>query len=103
MAVFDTITYSKGQAFIRMLEPSWARRTLPRGIRQYMKQHAFSSTTTVDLWARARSASRRAGESLTAFTELAGVPPHLLPKQNAWEGEQRISAATGPFSVHDPE
>ena len=48
---FDpTITYSKGQAILRMLEAYLGPTVFRDGIRRYMKAHAFSNATTTDLW-----------------------------------------------------
>ena len=103
MAVFDTITYSKGQAFIRMLESYLGEEKFRAGIRQYMKQHAFSSTTTADLWRALEAAS---GEPVAriaaAFTELAGVPL-ILAEAKCVDGEQRFALRQDRFTVHDPD
>jgi hypothetical protein len=45
------------------------------GTRIYMKAHAYSNSTTADLWAALEKASRKAVESIAAgFTEHPGVP-----------------------------
>ena len=57
MAVFDGITYSKGQALIRMLENYLGEQAFRAGIRKYMADHAYGSTTTADLWRALETAS----------------------------------------------
>ena len=47
---FDTITYSKGQAVIRMLEDYTGADAFRAGVRNYMKAHAYGNTVTDDLW-----------------------------------------------------
>jgi len=48
---FDTITYSKGQATIRMLENYAGEDAFRAGVRAYIKAHAYGNTVTDDLWA----------------------------------------------------
>ncbi len=51
MSAFDpAITYSKGQAVLRMLEAYLGPDTFRDGIRSYMKARAFSNATSADLW-----------------------------------------------------
>ncbi len=51
MSAFDPqITYSKGQAVLRMLEAYVGPDTFRDGIRKYMKARAFSNATSADLW-----------------------------------------------------
>src|SRR4051812_12594650 len=103
MAVFDTITYNKGQAFIRMLESYLGEDAFRDGIRRYMKQHAFNSTTTADLW-RALEAS--SGKPVTtvaaAYTEQSGVPL-VHAEASCVGGEQRVALRQDRFSIHDPD
>jgi aminopeptidase N len=72
---FDEITYSKGQSFLRMLESWLGETTFRDGIRAYMKQHAYSSTTTADLWTALEKASGRPVRAMAAgWTEQPGFP-----------------------------
>jgi aminopeptidase N len=72
---FDQITYSKGQSFLRMLESWLGEAKFRDGIRDYMTKHAYSSTTTADLWNALEHAS---GEPVRAvasgWTEQPGFP-----------------------------
>src|SRR5215467_1521449 len=75
MAAFDSITYAKGQAIIRMLENYLGDDIFRAGIRAYMKQHAFSNTTTADLWGALQAASGKpVTEVAAAYTEKGGIP-----------------------------
>ncbi|HEX4859618.1 MAG TPA: M1 family metallopeptidase, partial [Rhizomicrobium sp.] len=47
---FDTITYEKGQAVIRMLENYTGEDAFRAGVRNYIKAHAYGNTVTDDLW-----------------------------------------------------
>ena len=66
MAVFDAITYSKGQALIRMLEHYLGEDAFRAGIRKYMADHAYGNTTTADLWRALEAASGK---------PVAALPP----------------------------
>jgi len=75
MLAFDGITYSKGQAFIRMLEAYLGEKPFRDGIRAYMAAHAYSNTTTADLWQALEQATGKPVASIASpFTEQAGVP-----------------------------
>ncbi len=75
MDVFDAITYAKGEAFIGMLEDYVGEDAFRDGIRRYMKAHAFSNTTTADLWHHLSAASGRDVATLaSAWTEQPGFP-----------------------------
>ena len=50
-SAFDSITYSKGAAVIRMLESYLGEDAFRDGVRRYIHDHAYGNTTTDDLWA----------------------------------------------------
>ncbi|MFI4865862.1 MAG: M1 family metallopeptidase [Steroidobacterales bacterium] len=69
------ITYNKGQSVLRMFEAYMGPDIFRDGIRGYMKAHAFSNATTVDLWNALGAASHRnIGEIAADWTEQAGFP-----------------------------
>lgn len=72
---FDTITYQKGQATIRMLEAYVGPVAFRAGVRNYMKKYAYRNTVTDDLW---REIDKVSPHPLTAvahdFTLQDGVP-----------------------------
>ncbi len=72
---FDEITYSKGQAVLRMLE-SWLGPDVFRdGIRKYLQAHAHSSATTADLWqALAEVSGQPVRQFAAGWTEQPGFP-----------------------------
>ncbi|MBO9498146.1 MAG: M1 family metallopeptidase [Novosphingobium sp.] len=72
---FDSISYSKGEAVIAMLEAYAGEDVWRDGIRSYIKAHRYSNTSSDDLW----SAVEQAGASgITGiahdFTLQPGVP-----------------------------
>lgn len=73
---FDSeITYSKGQAFLRMLESYLGESTFRDGVRHYIAARAFSNATGDDLWNALSAAS---GQDVAALArpwiEQAGFP-----------------------------
>ncbi|XP_071451977.1 endoplasmic reticulum aminopeptidase 1-like [Hetaerina americana] len=49
-AIFDTISYSKGAAILRMMEDFVGEETLRSGLSHYLQMHAFGNADTDDLW-----------------------------------------------------
>lgn len=95
---FDQITYQKGQSFLRMLETWLGEDAFRSGIRSYMKQHAYSNTTTADLWAAlGKSSGQPVAEMAAGWTEQPGFPlVNVAPASGAVEMTQerfRIGAA----------
>jgi aminopeptidase N len=72
---FDSITYQKGEAVIRMLEDYVGEDGWRRGVQAYIRAHRLSNTQTDDLW---QAVERAAGKPVTAiahdFTLQPGVP-----------------------------
>jgi aminopeptidase N len=102
MAVFDGITYIKGQAFIRMLENYLGEETFRAGIRRYMQAHAFSNATTDDLWQALEAASGQPVAAIAAaFTEQAGVPL-IVADVTCDDGQRYIALRQERFTIHDP-
>ena len=67
MTAFDAITYNKGQAFIRMLENYLGADAFRDGIRRYMAAHAYSNTTTADLWQALEAATGKPVASIAVI------------------------------------
>ncbi|HEY0966136.1 MAG TPA: M1 family metallopeptidase [Opitutaceae bacterium] len=92
-SAFDTISYLKGQAFIRMLEAYLGETAFRDGIRLYLKRHAYSNTTTADLWAALSEASGKPVAQVAAeWTEQPGFP--IVSLRAIGEGAQRKLEAT---------
>jgi aminopeptidase N len=102
MAAFDAITYNKGQAFIRMLESYLGEDVFRDGIRRYMRDHAFGSATTADLWQALEAASGKPVAGIaSAFTEQPGVPL-VAAEVRCADGRQRVVLKNERFTIHDP-
>jgi aminopeptidase N len=100
-AAFDSITYTKGQAVIRMLENYVGEDAFRAGIRAYMVDHAYGNTTTADLWSALQVAS---GKPVTAvasgFTEQGGVPL-VVAEASCVGGAQQVTLRQERFTIHD--
>jgi puromycin-sensitive aminopeptidase len=74
-AMFDTLTYGKGSAVLRMLEQYLGEETFRNGIRRYLKSHAYSNTETDDLWAALEAESGEpVGEIMSGWIYQGGYP-----------------------------
>ena len=103
MDIFNAITYSKGEAFIAMLEGYLGEGLFRDGIRRYMKAHAFSSTTTADLWHHLSAASGQDVAAVAApWTEQPGFP--LVRVDSRCEnGQTHITLTQERFTMNYPE
>jgi aminopeptidase N len=99
---FDTISYQKGQAFLRMIESYLGENTFRAGIRRYVAQHKYSNTTTADLWAALGEASGKPVVALAAgWTEQPGFP--IVFVSATGEGPTRaLRLEQSRFSVNNP-
>lgn len=94
---FDQITYSKGQAFLRMLEAWLGEETFRGGIRRYIQEHAYSNTTTADLWnALEKSTSKPVRAMASGWTEQPGFP--VIDARETSDGKIVLSQSR--FTIH---
>jgi aminopeptidase N len=100
---FDDITYEKGQSFLRMLENYLGERTFREGLRLYMAKHAYSSTTTADLWAALEKASGKPVSALsTGWAEQPGLPVISVGTE-CKDGHTIVHLEQERFTVQDPQ
>ncbi|MDQ0465389.1 aminopeptidase N [Caulobacter ginsengisoli] len=94
---FDTISYQKGQAVIRMIEAYVGEDKFRQALRSYMKKHAYGNATSQDLWAEVQAAS---GLPILAiardFTTQGGVP---MVKVSAYGEEDGVRLKQTRFGV----
>jgi aminopeptidase N len=103
MDVFDAITYSKGESFIGMLEDYLGEDAFRDGIRRYMKAHAFSNTTTADLWDHLSAASGRDVANLAAaWTEQPGFPLVRVARR-CEGGAAQVALSQERFTMNYPD
>ena len=96
--IFDSISYSKGASVIRMLVGYLGEDDFKRGIRSYLKKHAYSNATTKDLWEALGAASGKpVDEMMTSWTRQVGYPVVELECESccAWKCTQSRYLSTG--------
>jgi aminopeptidase N len=100
---FDDITYSKGQAVIRMLEAHVGEDAWRDGVRRYMRDHAYSNTVTDDLWAEMdKGSSTPIAQIAHDFTLQAGVPLITEDRAACEGGGTSLVLSQSHFAI-DPE
>ncbi|KAF9963760.1 Aminopeptidase 2 mitochondrial [Modicella reniformis] len=73
--IFDAISYYKGASCIRMLSSWLGLDIFLKGIRIYMKKHAYKNTSTEDLWAALSEASGvDVGQFMNTWIKQVGYP-----------------------------
>ena len=99
--IFDDISYSKGASILRMLEQFLGEATFRRGIRDYLKAHAYGNARTEDLWRALTAASRQPVRALMGFwTRQTGFP--LLDVQvKRTGGSARVGLTQSRFLYSD--
>ena len=102
-SAFDSITYSKGAAVIRMLESYLGEDAFRAGVRRYMHDHAYGNTTTDDLWtAMDRDSQRHISQIAHDFTLQAGVPLVSELSRRCLGGKTALGVAQGRFAIGEP-
>jgi aminopeptidase N len=97
---FDSITYSKGESVLTMLEGFAGADTWRSGIRDYIARHQYQNTRTEDLWA----AMERAGATGLAtiardFTNQPGIPLIAVGPSQCSGGQTVATIAQSQFST----
>jgi aminopeptidase N len=92
------ITYSKGQAVLRMLEAYLGPDVFRGGIRRYIRARAFSNATTADLW---NALSAAGGADVVAmassWTEQPGFPLIMVTASCDAAGQRTVALAQRRF------
>jgi aminopeptidase N len=92
------ITYSKGQAVLRMFEAYLGPDTFRSGVRRYIKARAFSNATTADLWNALDAASGASVAAMaSSWTEQAGFPLITVEASCDAAGHRTVSLAQRRF------
>ncbi|MEZ4366102.1 MAG: M1 family metallopeptidase [Kofleriaceae bacterium] len=72
---FDGITYDKGAAVLRMFERWIGAEAMQRGVRAYLRRHAYGTATAADFLAAVSEASGRdVGTPMSTFLDQPGAP-----------------------------
>jgi aminopeptidase N len=72
---FDSITYEKGAAVLRMIERYVGADAFRDGVNAYLQAHAYGNATSQDFWTALAATSRRpVDQILQTFVNQPGVP-----------------------------
>jgi aminopeptidase N len=92
------ITYSKGQAVLRMFDNYLGHDTFRAGLRDFMKAHAYSNATSADLWKALGEASGKDVAKVAAdWTEQAGFPLVSVTASCDDKGQRTIALSQSRF------
>ncbi|HUA80011.1 MAG TPA: M1 family metallopeptidase [Dyella sp.] len=96
---FDVITYSKGEAVIRMLENYVGADTWRDGVRRYMKDHAYGNTVSDDLWHAMETVTHKPVTTVAHdFTLQPGVPLIRVVSETCKNGSTTLQLTQGQFT-----
>src|SRR6185436_7787546 len=99
---FDQITYTKGMFFLRMLESYLGENAFRNGLRRYLKRHAYSNSTSADLWAALEEVSHKpVSEFASGWTEQPGLPV-IVASARCENGKQEVDLRQERFTLLDP-
>lgn len=100
---FDSITYQKGAAVIRMLEGYVGADAWRTGVRQYLKAHAYGNTVSDDLWREIETAAAKPVMAIAHdFTLLSGVPMIRVSEPVCAEGKTTLQLTQDEFTKDQP-
>jgi aminopeptidase N len=101
---FDSITYSKGEAVIRMLEAYTGADTWREGVRTYIKAHAYGNSVSDDLWQAMESVSDKPIMQIAHdFTLQPGVPLIRVDAAQCTGGNTTVQLSQGEFTRDRPD
>jgi aminopeptidase N len=102
---FDSITYSKGEAVIRMLEAYVGADTWRDGVRKYIKAHAYGNAVSDNLWAAVDSVSTDKPITQIAhdFTLQPGIPLIKVESAQCAGGNTMVQLSQGEFTRDRPD
>ena len=73
--MFDSLTYQKGSALLRMLQQYLGEETFRRGVGEYLRANAYGNTETHDLWSALEEASGQpVGAMMNSWIFQEGFP-----------------------------
>jgi len=102
---FDSITYSKGEAVITMLEDYVGEDAWRTGVQSYVRTHKYGNTQTDDLWSNVERAA--SGKPVTAiahdFTLQPGVPLIRVEESSCAGGKTQVRLRQAEFTRDRPQ
>ncbi len=102
-SAFDTITYQKGEAVIRMIEGAATPDKFRTGIRAYMAKYKYGNTETDQLWTELEKSSGRPIKNIAhSFTLQGGVPLITVTSSACVDGKQNVTLTQTRFGLDAP-
>jgi aminopeptidase N len=101
---FDTITYSKGESVLTMLEGFAGADVWQKGIQAYIAAHKYRNTRTDDLWHAVEAAGAKGITQIAHdFTLQPGVPLIRVGAATCDGGSTKVSLTQAQFSADTPD
>jgi aminopeptidase N len=101
---FDGITYTKGEAILRMLEDYVGTTAWRNGVRSYLQRHAYGNAVSEDLWRAVESSAGKPIQQIAHdFTTQPGVPLIALTKNDCVHGLTHLKLTQGEFAPDRPK
>uniref|UniRef100_A0A4W5PFV1 Aminopeptidase n=1 Tax=Hucho hucho TaxID=62062 RepID=A0A4W5PFV1_9TELE len=102
--LFDSITYSKGAAVLRMLADYLDERVFLNGLRKYLQAFQYSNTVHKDLWEYLQEVKAEIAEVMDTWTKQMGYPVITINTTNgAVSQEHFLLNQTSDYEVnYDP-
>ncbi|TDK62760.1 M1 family metallopeptidase [Sapientia aquatica] len=95
---FDEITYGKGESVIHMLENYVGEVGWRDGVRLYMKEHAYTNTTSNDFWKAIEQATGKPIRTIAHdFTLQPGVPMINVVSSSCKAGKTTVALTQSEF------
>ena len=95
---FDSITYVKGEAVVRMFESWLGEDVFRKGVQRYLGRHAWGNATTADfLAALSAKAGRDVGPAFSTFLDQPGIPQVSVELVCAPGGAPRLRLRQEPY------
>jgi len=101
---FDSISYSKGESVISMLEDFAGPDVWRDGIRRYIAAHRYQNSRTTDLWSAVEAAGAKGLTTVaTDFTTQPGIPLITVGPTKCINGATVVQLSQGQFSADRPQ
>src|SRR5258708_1734896 len=101
--LFDTISYEKGAAVLRMVEAYVSPDVFRRGVNAYLRKFSYSNATAEDFWQTIAPTSGRPGyRIMPTFIDQAGEPLVTVKAECIEPPPQPVSKSRGKKSRRKP-
>jgi len=100
---FDSITYQKGSAVIRMIEDYVGADAWRDGVRNYLRKHTYGNTVSDDLWREIEASAKKPILAIAHdFTLQPGVPLLRVGEAKCTDNTTTLELTQSEFSKDQP-